>query len=66
MFDDKELKSKKSFTFSLFSGNAGGYIGMFLGWSLLSLPGMFQLAMRKAKEMICPKKKVKQDVECSF
>ena len=49
-----------------FLGNAGGYIGMFLGWSLLSLPGMFQMAIYKVKEMMCPKKTFKQDIEGSY
>ena len=49
-----------------FLGNAGGYIGMFLGWSLLSLPGMFQMTIYKVKEIICPKKNFKQDIESSY
>ena len=39
-----------------FIGNAGGYIGMFLGYSLLSLPGLFQSAFGMVTKFICNKK----------
>ena len=47
----------------LFIGNAGGYIGMFLGYSLLSLPGLFQSAFRMITKFVCNRKKIEATSE---
>ena len=39
----KEIRMKRSYDFQVLIGNIGGFIGMFLGYALLMVPGMFKV-----------------------
>jgi hypothetical protein len=46
----KEIKQAQAYNIESFVGNAGGYIGLFLGYSLMCIPKLIVKMFRKAKE----------------
>jgi hypothetical protein len=47
----KEIKQAQSYDLESFVGNAGGYIGLFLGYSLMCIPNMLVKMYRKIKDV---------------
>ena len=48
----KEIKQVQAYDFESFIGNTGGYIGLFLGYALLSLPAFIATLYRTIKRRI--------------
>ena len=48
----KKIVQKKDISFNSLIGNAGGYVGLFLGFALLQLPEMVFAAFIYIKELI--------------
>ena len=46
----------------LFTGNVGGYIGMFLGYSVLALPNLLLTAIQKVKKVFSQRKVEAEDL----
>ena len=46
----KEIKQAQAYDMETFVGNAGGYIGLFLGYSLMCIPKLIAKIFLKAKE----------------
>ena len=46
----KEIKQAQAYDIESFVGNAGGYIGLFLGYSLMCIPNWISKMIHKAKE----------------
>ena len=47
----QEIKNVKDFTFETFWSTAGGYLGFFLGYSLLQVPELLQISASYCKNM---------------
>ena len=45
----KEIKQAQAYNIESFVGNAGGYIGLFLGYSLMCIPGWIRKMFRRAR-----------------
>ena len=45
----KEIKQAQEYTIESFVGNAGGYIGLFLGYSLMCIPRWIKKMLRKVR-----------------